>query len=111
MSHLRHACRRVAGIGIVALAIYPVTICAQTPPACARPLCVNRADDDAVAPSPGMLRYALQTARDGAVITFDPSLNGRVIELDPRSSTNHLKVLREIAISGPGSGLLTIDGG
>lgn len=78
--------------------------------ACVQPLCVNRSDDDAAAPLPGMLRYAVHNAADGAIITFDPALSGRAIELDSRSSTNHIKITHSISIVGPGSDLLTIDG-
>ena len=38
---------------------------------CVQPLCVNRTDDDAVTPAPGMLRYAVRHAPAGGVITFD----------------------------------------
>jgi len=78
---------------------------------CAQPLCVNRTDDDAATPVPGMLRYAVRSAPPGGVITFDPALNGRSIELDRRSSSNHIKVERDLTIDGPGASLLTIDGG
>src|ERR1019366_2607081 len=78
---------------------------------CVQPLCVNRTDDDATAPVPGMLRYAVRSAADRAVVTFDAALNGRVIELDRRSPGNHIRVERNLSIQGPGANLLTIDGG
>src|SRR5437899_3121383 len=78
---------------------------------CIQPLCVNRTDDDAATPAPGMLRYAARHAPAGGAITFDPALNGRVIELDKRSPGNHIKVERNLSIEGPGADLLTIDGG
>src|ERR1035437_4104604 len=78
---------------------------------CVQPLCVNRTDDDATAPVPGMLRYAARSAADRAVVTFDAALNGRVIELDRRSPGNHIRVERNLSIQGPGANLLTIDGG
>src|ERR1039457_4847245 len=78
---------------------------------CVQPLCVNRSDDDATAPVPGMLSYAVRNAAAGAVITFDPALNGRIIELDRRSPGNHIKVERDLSVQGPGANLLTIDGG
>src|SRR5437899_670656 len=78
---------------------------------CIQPLCVNRTDDDAATPAPGMLRYAVRHAPAGGAITFDPALNGRVIELDKRSPGNHIKVERNLSIEGPGADLLTIDGG
>lgn len=85
---------------------------AQAPASsCVQPLCVNRGDDDATAPVPGMLRYAVRSAAAGAVVTFDPALNGRIIELDRRSPGNHIKVERDLSIQGPGANLLTIDGG
>src|ERR1035437_2079654 len=85
---------------------------AQAPASsCVQPLCVNRTDDDATAPVPGMLRYAVRSAADGAVITFDSALNERVIELDRRSPGNHFRVERNLSIQGPGANLLTIDGG
>src|ERR1035437_1561878 len=101
--------------GRTALAV--VCICiggayAQAPASsCVQPLCVNRSDDDATAPAPGMLRYAVRSAAVGAVITFDPALNGRIIELDRRSPGNHIKVERNLSVQGPGANLLTIDGG
>ena len=85
---------------------------AQSPASsCVQPLCVNRTDDDATAPVPGMLRYAVRSAADRAVVTFDVALNGRVIELDGRSPGNHIRVERNLSIQGPGANLLTIDGG
>lgn len=86
---------------------------AAQPPAveCVQPLCVNRADDDAGAPAPGMLRYAVLNAKDGAIITFDPALNGKVIEVDSRSRVNHIKIAGNLSIQGPGASLLSIDGG
>jgi len=101
--------------GRTALAV--VCICiggayAQAPASsCVQPLCVNRTDDDATAPVPGMLRYAVRSAADRAVVTFDAALNGRVIELDRRSPGNHIRVERNLSIQGPGANLLTIDGG
>src|ERR1017187_6331941 len=85
---------------------------AQSPASsCVQPLCVNRTDDDATAPVPGMLRYAVRSAADRAVVTFDVALNGRVIELDGRSPGNHIRVERNLSIQGPGANLLTINGG
>ena len=85
---------------------------AQTPePSCVQPLCVNRIDDDATAPAPGMLRYAVLHATDGAVITFDPALNGKIIELDGRSRDNHIRIAGNLTIQGPGANLLSVDGG
>ena len=78
---------------------------------CVQPLCVNRTDDDAATPASGMLRYAVRSAPADGVITFDPALNGRSIELDKRSPGNHIKVERNLSIEGPGANLLTIDGG
>src|ERR1017187_4216693 len=101
--------------GRTALAV--VCICigggyAQAPgPSCVQPLCVNRSDDDATAPAPGMLRYAVRSAADRAVVTFDAALNGRVIELDRRSPGNHIRVERNLSIQGPGANLLTIQSG
>src|ERR1700732_3661668 len=69
---------------------------------CVQPLCVNRTDDNATAPAPGMLRYAVHSAADGAVITFDPALNGRSIELDRSSPGNHIKLAQNLSIEGPG---------
>jgi hypothetical protein len=78
---------------------------------CVQPLCVNRTDDSAKDPLPGMLRYAVNKAPNGAVITFDRSLNGKVLELDLSSPANHLRISRDLSIEGPGSDLLTISGG
>src|SRR5262249_44894861 len=79
--------------------------------ACPGPLCVSRTDDSPADPQPGMLRYAIRAAGNGAVITFDRSLSGKTIELDRSSSGNHLRISRNISIEGPGPDLLTIDGG
>jgi hypothetical protein len=58
-----------------------------------------------------MLRYAVQKAADGSLITFDPALNGKSIEIDKSAPANHIKIATRITIAGPGAGLLTIDGG
>ena len=50
-----------------------------------------------------MLRFAVRSAPAGGVITFDPALNGRIIELDKRSPGNHIKVERNLSIEGPGA--------
>lgn len=94
-----------------ALCVFAGMAAAQTPAAaCDQPLCVNRTDDDATAPVPGTLRYAILHAKDGAVITFDPALNGKIIELDGRSRVNHIKIAGNLSIQGPGANLLSIDG-
>src|ERR1700687_2590779 len=112
MIHAICRLQRLAGYALAAMCVCTGAARAQSPsPACVQPLCVNRSDDSATAPAPGMLRYAVNNADDGAVITFDPALNGKTIELDRRSPGNHIKVTRNIAIQGPGSELLTIDGG
>ena len=107
--------RRFLRIGRTAFAVVCTCIggaYAQAPTSsCVQPLCVNRTDDDATAPVPGMLRYAVRSAADRAVVTFDAALNGRVIELDRRSPGNHIRVERNLSIQGPGANLLTIDGG
>ena len=78
---------------------------------CSPPLCVNRLDDSAAAPLPGMLRFAVLSAPAGGSITFDPALSGRTILLDASSRSNHIRIDRDIAIQGPGSNLLTVSGG
>ena len=87
---------------------------AQTPsvaPTCAPPSCVNRLDDSAAAPLPGMLRFAVLNAPAGGSITFDPLLSRRTITLDGSSPNNHILIARDLAIQGPGSSLLTVSGG
>lgn len=78
---------------------------------CSPPLCVNRLDDSAAAPLPGMLRFAVLRAPAGGSITFDPALSGRTILLDASLRSNHIRIDRDIAIQGPGSNLLTVSGG
>lgn len=78
---------------------------------CSPPLCVDRLDDSATAPLPGMLRFAVLRAPAGGSITFDPALSGRTILLDASSRSNHIRIDRDIAIQGPGSNLLTVSGG
>ena len=106
---------RCAQLGYAALSA--VFVCAglahaQTAaPNCVLPTCVTRSDDDAAAPQPGTLRYAILNAPDGAAITFAPGLVGQTLTLDSRSPGNQIKVSRSISVQGPGSSQLTIAGG
>src|ERR1019366_5392536 len=112
MSDLSSRFQRIGRTAFAAACVCIGGAYAQSPAcSCVQPLCVNRSDDDVTAPVPGMLRYAVRSAAAGAVITFDPALNGRIIELDRRSPGNHIKVERDLSIQGPGAKLLTIDGG
>src|ERR1051326_3474871 len=79
--------------------------------ACVQPLCVNRIDDNAAAPISGSLRYAVAHAEAGATITFDPALSASTIILDGGSANNHIKIVQDLTIQGPGAGLLTLSGG
>src|SRR3954462_6471385 len=85
---------------------------AQPPhPECVQPLCVNRVDDRANDPLPGMLRYAVREAPRGSTITFDRALNGHTIRLDTKSSKNPIRITQDVTLQGPGSNLLAISGG
>src|ERR1051325_900183 len=53
---------------------------------------------------PGSLRQALADAIDNDTIGFDPALNGQTISL----TTGELVIDKDITITGPGPGLLTI---
>jgi DNA-binding CsgD family transcriptional regulator len=83
----------------------------STVPACNPPLCVVRADDSVTGPVPGMLRFALENAAPGAVVTFDPALAGKAIVLDTHSPGSQLWIKRDLAIQGLGADRLTISGG
>ena len=78
---------------------------------CVQPLCVNRIDDSVTAPVNGMLRYAVQNAPPGATISFDPALSGLALTLDGSLPNNHIKIVQDVMIQGPGANLLTISGG
>ena len=86
----------------------PVSLTVNGGGTCTPPLCVNRTDDSASAPISGMLRYAVLNAPRGAVITFDPALNGQTIALDTSSANNHIKIGQDLTIQGPGP--LTVSG-
>src|SRR5258707_15886564 len=75
---------------------------------CVQPLCVNRIDDRADDPLPGMLRDAVREAPRGSTITFDPALNGRTIKLDASSPKNQIRIPRDVTLQGPGANLLAI---
>jgi len=53
---------------------------------------------------PGSLRQALADAQDGDTIQFDAALNGQTIGLE----SSELVIDKNITISGPGPGLLTV---
>src|SRR3954471_5819366 len=72
------------------------------PPQCIQPLCVNRVDDRANLPLPGMLRYAVREAPPGSTITFDPALSGQTIKLDTTSPKNRIRITRDVILQGPG---------
>ena len=55
----------------------------------------------------GSLRDAVENANAGDTIVFDPTLNGQTITL----SSGSLNIRGPLTIQGPGSSLLTIDGG
>jgi hypothetical protein len=78
---------------------------------CVQPLCVNRADDNAASPVAGMLRDAVRRAPRGAVITFDPALDGQTITLEAGPPNHHIHIEQDLTIQGPGANLLTISGG
>src|SRR5947209_6017049 len=76
---------------------------AQPPQAqCVHPLCVDRVDDRATDPVPGMLRYAVREASPGSTITFDLALNGKTIKLDVSSMKNAIRISRDVTLQGPG---------
>ena len=54
----------------------------------------------------GSLRQALIDASDGDIIRFDPSLNGQTITL----TSGELSVNKNVTISGPGPGQLSVSG-
>jgi hypothetical protein len=87
-----HILQAVCGI-VAAGFVWAGLAHAQAPAgACVQPLCVNRADDSAASPVPGMLRYAVRRAPRGAVITFDPALDGQTITLDTGSPNHHIHI-------------------
>jgi hypothetical protein len=55
---------------------------------------------------PGSLRAVLAAASKGDQIVFDPALNGQTITL----TSGELLLNKDLTISGPGAGLLTISG-
>jgi hypothetical protein len=57
--------------------------------------------------APGSLRYEIANAANGDMIAFDSSLNGQAITL----AGAELTISKNLTIQGPGSGLLTINGG
>jgi hypothetical protein len=101
------------GAGCAAVLALGVTNAQTEHPAsnCPPLVCVSRTDDDASAPKPGMLRYAIVNAPDNAVITFDPSITGQTVTLDGRGPGNQIKLTRNVCIQGPGPNQLTISGG
>src|SRR4051794_1568909 len=103
---------RVTVIPCRTLLLLACTAYAQPPQAqCVEPLCVNRLDDRATGPVPGMLRYAVREAPRGSTITFAPSLNGKTIKLDVSSMKNAIRISQDVTLQGPGSSLLAISGG
>jgi hypothetical protein len=56
----------------------------------------------------GSLRYEIAAAQSGDIIGFDKKLNGGTINL---WSDGELAINKNLAIQGPGAGLLAIDGG
>jgi parallel beta-helix repeat protein len=54
----------------------------------------------------GSLRAEIKAANNGDTIVFDPSLNGQTITL----TTGELLIKKNLTISGPGAGQLTISG-
>ncbi len=85
-------------------------VCGQEGGTCIPPFCVSRTDDNRASPVPGMLRYAVRAANDGATIVFDPALKGQTIVLDGRAPGNHLKLAKNVTVQGLGSNALTISG-
>jgi hypothetical protein len=55
---------------------------------------------------PGSLRAVLAAASNGDQIVFDPALNGQTITL----TSGELLLNKDLTITGPGAGLLTISG-
>jgi len=53
---------------------------------------------------PGSLRAAILTAAPGGTIVFDPSVKGTIV------LTNELEIGRDLTITGPGAGILTVSG-
>src|SRR5438045_2309263 len=93
----------------IALLLLACLAYAQPPQAqCVHPLCVDRVDDRATDPAPGMLRYAVREAPPGSTITFDPALNGKTIKLGVSSMRNAIRISRDVTLQGPGSSLLAI---
>jgi hypothetical protein len=68
----------------------------------AGPFIVTNAGDSGA----GSLRQALMEASDGDTIRFDPSLNGQTITL----TSGELSVNKNVTISGPGAGQLSVSG-
>jgi hypothetical protein len=104
----RHAAMTVV---TVACSFSPAAFAQAPDPSCPPPLCVSRTDDHAARAVPGMLRYAVDHADDGAVITFHPALRGQKILLDGATPGNHIRISRHLTVQGPGADLLTISGG
>src|SRR5262249_23576596 len=55
---------------------------------------------------PSSLRGEIKAAKNGDTIVFDPSLDGQTITL----TSGELLINKNLTISGPGAGLLTISG-
>jgi transcriptional regulator with XRE-family HTH domain len=55
---------------------------------------------------PGSLRYAVDDAPSGSIITFDTSLHGIIL-----LTSGELNIAKDLTIQGPGAGILSISGG
>src|SRR4051812_10097664 len=73
---------------------------AARPGAIVDPVVTNNDDEGA-----GSLRAAIEAATPGSTITFAPEVTGTIDVGD------HIELVRDVTIQGPGADVLTLDGG